>query len=152
MNNNFMLISPDLQIKLAVSEIISCNEKTLDYGLKLNPSDALSLVETRSEALKSMGRIEFKGGIINKLILEFSNSPYISQYNYVDTINELIETFYYFKNETLDEMGDDDLIFKMKDYFDHNCQGSMELLQHRELETLARCIRYGEYQEEDLYE
>ena len=31
----------------------------------------------------------------------------------------------------------------MKEYFNKNCQGSIELLQNRELETLARNIRYG---------
>lgn len=43
--------------------------------------------------------------------MKFSNSPFISQFNYVTTLNDLIETFYYFKNETLDEISDDELIF-----------------------------------------
>lgn len=152
LNENFMLIPSNLINKLSVSEIISCNDLTYPYGLKLSLKDAVSLVETRTEALKSNGRIEFKGGIINKLITEFCNSPYISQFNYAETISDLIETFYYFKNETLDELSDDELISLMKDYFDHNCQGSMELLQHRELEKIAKSIRYGgniEEEEED---
>ena len=51
--------------------------------------------------------------------------------------------FYYFKNETLDEIDDDDLIAFMKSSFDKTCQGSMDLLQTRDLEILARKIRFG---------
>lgn len=165
MDNNFMLIPTVLMNKLAITEIINCNKITCGYGLMLTNADAKTLVETRSEALSSNGRIEFKGGIINKLIIEFCDSPFLSQFNYADTLNELVETFYYFKNETLDEICDDELISLMKEYFDQNCQGSIELLQNRELETLAHNIRYGIsdytnlseddddfYDEEDYYE
>lgn len=31
----------------------------------------------------------------------------------------------------------------MKEYFDHTCHGSIELLQNRELSNLARSIRFG---------
>lgn len=152
MDNNFTLIPAVLMNKLAISEIINCNEITRRFGLVLSPADAKSLVEARSEALSSNGRIEFKGGIINKLIMEFCDSPYLSQYNYVETLSELVETFYYFKNETLDEMSDDELISLMKDYFDKNCQGSIELLQNRELEVLSRNIRYDIREYEVPYE
>jgi len=143
MDNNFMLIPTALMNNLAVVEITNCNQLTLRYGLMLSKEQAQDLIVTRSESLSSNGRIEFGGGIINKLILEFCDSPFISQYNYGDTLNELIETFYYFKNETLDEISDDDLILLMKEYFDKNCKGSIELLQNRELEALAHNIRYG---------
>jgi len=143
MNNYFSLISNAIINKLAITEIINCNEITYQYGLVLSQEEALDLVETRAIALSSNGRIEFAGGIINKLIIEFCDSPYLSQFNYSETLNELVETFYYFKNETLDEIGDDELISLMKTYFDQNCQGSIELLQNRELENYARNIRYG---------
>ena len=70
-------------------------------------------------------------------------APYISQDNYATTVSELIETFYYFKNETLDEVSDEDLIDLMEELFDGRCQGSMELLQGREMERIAHNIRYG---------
>lgn len=137
------LISIVMMKKLAITEIIDCNKITIRYGLTLSPAEAQELVETRSEALSSNGRIELAGGTINKLILKFCDSPFLYQFNYAETLNDLIETFYYFKNETLDEIGDDELISVMKKYFDHNCQGSIELLQNRELAILARNIRYG---------
>jgi hypothetical protein len=143
MDNNFMLIPTAIMNKLSIKEIINCNEITSRYGLILSQTEAQELVKTRSEALNISGRIEFSGGIINKLIIEFCDSPFLSQFNYSSTLNELIETFYYYKNETLDEISDDKLISLMKKYFDQNCQGSIELLQNRELDTLAHNIRFG---------
>jgi len=143
MADNTFLFPAIIMNKPVVSEIIDCNKITLRYGLALSAKEAVELVETRAAALRSNGRIEFGAGIINKLILKFCDSPFLSKHNYAEILNDLIETFYYFKNETLDEVGDDELLSLMKKYFDQNCQGSIELLQHRELELLARNIRYG---------
>lgn len=152
MDKDFMLFPTVMMNKLSIREIINCNEITSRYGLILSQAGAQELIETRAEALSSNGRIEFAGGIINKLIIKFCDSPFLSQFNYATTLNELIETFYYFKNETLDEISDDELISLMKKYFDQNCQGSIELLQNRELEALARNIRYGISDYSDLCE
>lgn len=152
MAKNFMMVPIVTVNNLAITEIIKCNEITLRYGLALSPNEARELVATRTEALSSNGRIEFAGGIINKLIMKFCDSSFLTRYNYASTLNDLIEIFYYFKNETLDELGDDELISLMKKYFDHNCQGSVELLQNRELEALARNIRYGIQDYADLSE
>ena len=143
MADNTFLFPAIIMNKAAISTIINCNVITLRYGLALSSEDAVELVETRAAALRSNGRIEFGAGIINKLILKFCDSPFLSKHNYAEILNDLLETFYYFKNETLDEVGDDELLSLMKKYFDQNCQGSIELLQHRELELLARNIRYG---------
>jgi hypothetical protein len=136
-------ISSSLTQKQAVAEIEKCNEYTINYGLTLTHLDAVELVETRDLALKGTGRIEFGGGVIEKIIKEFCISPYISKHNYAETLHELTEIFYFYKNETLDLMSDDDLIKFMKDSFDGLCQGSLELLAGRELFNMARNLRYG---------
>ncbi len=137
------LFSGALLQKQAVSEIMKCNDMTVKFGLILTEAQALELVETRSYALKQNGRIEFGGGVIDKIISEFCDSPYISINNYNETVHELLEIFYYYKNETIDLMSDDDLIKYMKNAFDGICQGSIELLSGRELYKLARNMRYG---------
>lgn len=143
MSFELMLFDNFLIEKQAVSEVLQCNKITADYSLVLSEEQALELVETRSYSLKNVGRIEFGSGIIEKVILTFANSPYISQYRYAEIINELVEIFYYFKNETLDLMSDDDLIGYMKKYFDGVCQGSLDQLKYRELERMAKNVRLG---------
>ena len=80
---------------------------------------------------------------IDKIIKGFCDSPYISMHNYAETLHELIEMFYYYKNETLDLSSDDELIYSMKQGFDGVCQGSLELLSGLELSKMAQKLRYG---------
>lgn len=129
--------------KQAAAEIIKCNDFTGEYGLALTRAQAVELVETRSTALRNNGRIEFGGGVIDKIIRAFCDSPYISMHNYPETMHDLVEMFYYYKNETLDLISDDSLISFMKSSFDGVCQGSLELLSGRELDRLAKNIRFG---------
>jgi hypothetical protein len=129
--------------KQAVGEVLKCNEYSERFGLVLTQAQAIELVETRSTSLRDNGRIEFGGGVIDKIIKEFCDSPYIYMQNYAQTLHELIETFYYFKNETLDLISDDDLIKFMKSAFDGVCQGSIDLLSGRELYRLAKNLRFG---------
>lgn len=126
-----------------LNEILKCNEVTKEYGLKLNENDIKEIVKTRNIALERSGRIEFNGQIINKIIESFCDSPYISQYNYSETINELVEIFYNYKNETLDYIADDELIEIMKEFFDDYCQGSLELLEGKVLYKISDNIRNG---------
>lgn len=129
----------------AISKIISTNQQSQKHGLVLTEKDALQIINARNEALKTTGRIELGLGVINKIIRMFCRSPYINQVNYADMICELVEAFYCMKNETREQIGDDDLIYIMRDYFDNRCFGSIELLTGRELEKLVDEIRFGRY-------
>lgn len=139
------LIGSDLLIAQSVTEIMACNEETLPYQLQLSKEDAILLMDTRKEALKETNRIEIGGGVIKKILHAFKDSPYLTQGNYAETISELIDTFYYYKNETLETISDEDLIDLMKELFDHRCHGAVELLQGREMDRIAHNIRFGEW-------
>lgn len=137
------LFSGELVKQQTVNEILKCNALTMKFGLALTEGQALALVETRYIALKENGRIEVGSDVIDKIIKEFCDSRYISVYNYEEILHELLKTFYYYKNETLDMISDDDLIRYMKKKFDGVCNGSIELLSDRELYKLAQKLRYG---------
>ena len=143
MSFNLTLFDNKLLEVQAVSDIMLCNQTTQQYALSLTEKQAMELVETRTTSLKHSGRIEFGSGIIGKLIAVFCDSPHLSQSNYERDLHELIEIFYYFKNETLDLMSDDDLLATMKKYFDGVCGGDLDLLKSRELERIARNVRLG---------
>ena len=143
MKKNINLFESNLLEKQTFNDIFKCNELTIEYGLMLHEEDVKEIIKTRNVALEKSGRIEFNGQIINKIIITFCDSPYISQYNYSDTINELVEIFYNYKNETLDYISDDELIEIMKEYFDNYCQGSLELLEGKVLYKIANNIRNG---------
>lgn len=84
------------------------------------------------------------------------DSPYIYQDNYLDSLERLQEIFYLYKNESLDEITDDELLDYMKYKFDGICQGSLDYLEDTCLERFARNIRgetrkfFGKYEEDDV--
>jgi hypothetical protein len=80
-------------------------------------------------------------GIIGKLIKAFCDSPYMNKQNYSETLERLLEIFYYYKNETDEKLSDNELIDYMKTFFNGSCEGSLELLESRELDSLARALR-----------
>ena len=114
--------------QIEITNIEKCNKITSRYGLVLSNKQILGLLEKRKETLKATGRVEFRGGVIEKIIKEFCDSPYINKENYESTLYELIDIFYEYKNETMDLTTDDELIDFMKKSFDGICKGDIEYL------------------------
>ncbi len=142
----------DIQKAQTMTELRECNDFTVNYGLYLSDHQIKELTERRFEALRNTGRIEFGKGILKRLIAEFCDSPYITQENYEETILDLQDCFYYFKNESMDRIPDGELISIMKNHFDGYCQGSMEYLSGTSLEELCRNTRYScETDDEELF-
>lgn len=111
-----------------IENIKKCNEYTSKYGLVLSDNQIENILERRKETLKETGRVELREGIIDKLIKEFCDSPYMNQENFANNLYELIEIFYEYKNETMDLITDDELIKFMKNSFDGIAQGDLEYL------------------------
>lgn len=144
MTSNFLLQQTEKAVeKIAVSKLLSLNAVTENFGLLLTESDAIEIIQTQKNSLKKNYRFEFGTDTVSKLIFTFSDSPYLTQSHYAETLHDLIELFYYFKSETSEALDDDTLIALMKDYYDHVCEGSMELLEMKDLETMARNLREG---------
>lgn len=141
-NSDFSLalIGGELLQKKQVDAILRCNETTYSCGLTLTHKQAVELANTCTETLKKTGRIEFRGGITDKLIMSFYDSPYLSNDTFEDTLCELIDLFYSFKNEMYDRISDDTLISYMKQSFNGECHGSIELLSSDALPELAEKI------------
>lgn len=132
-----------LQLRAAAHELESCNRVIERYGLSLSRQDIQALVVGRLEALEVSDRVEFGGGVSKELVLAFASSPYLSQATFVQTLLELQELFYEFKNESLEQIPDDDLIGKMRALFDDPAQGDLEYLAEALFEGLARHVRDG---------
>ena len=143
MDNNFYLSVISNKKKEEIAKIIKSNEYTSKYGLTLTGEQINNIVERRFETLKDTQRIEFGEWIIDRIIKEFCDSPYISNQNYAETIYELIDIFYYYKNETQDLVTDDELLKFMKENFDGIAQGSLEYLAGTVLDRMAENVLSG---------
>ncbi|MBP3463392.1 MAG: hypothetical protein J6K45_02800, partial [Clostridia bacterium] len=85
MGNSYLeMINP--KEKNEIADIKKCNEYISQYGLILSDNQIKSILEKRREILKETGRIELRKGILDKLIKEFCDSPYMNQENFVQNL------------------------------------------------------------------
>ena len=122
-------------------ELLKTNEYTCNFGLSLTKQDVAELMNRRKECLMEQQRVEFGKGVLEKLVYSFCDLDYIYQENYAETLARLQDIFYLYKNESMDELTDDELIDVMREAFDGECQGSLEYLEETCLEKFAREIR-----------
>jgi len=126
-----------------LEKVLQSNSYTKQFGVQLSTQEVLELLQDRKYSLAEQERVEFGEGVLQKIIFTFCDSPYIYQDNYVDMIAQLQDIFYLYKNESMDELTDDELLAYMKEKFENECQGSAEHLEDTCLEGFARMIRAG---------
>ena len=119
-----------------INQIMKCNKVSIQYGLTLTLQDIEGLLETKQKILQDVGRIEFDSTILQQMVYEFCDSLFIHKYNYVETMTQLLEIFYYYRDATEDYLSDEEIIRYMKMAFDGCCQGSLYYLSEEQLNTL----------------
>lgn len=127
--------------KNQIVKVLEINDRIHQFGLKLSEEEAGLLVQRKAEVLKEQQRIEFGEGILPRLILAFCDSPHVCQDNFAETLERLQEIFYLYKNESMDELSDDELLEYMRDCFNGECEGSLEYLEDTVLEAFVRDVR-----------
>ena len=143
MDNIFELMIVAQQ-KQEMGKILEYNSKSERFGLSLSEEAARMLLISRKSILTEHQRVEFREGVLPKLIEAFCDSQYINQDNYVDILTELQDMFYLYKNESLDELTDDELITFMRKQFESVCFGDLEYLRDTCMERFARATRSGD--------
>ncbi|OLR60013.1 hypothetical protein BHF70_10535 [Anaerostipes sp. 494a] len=138
MEDNFMIA---FESKKQLEVLQKTNEYTRQFGLQLTDAEISELIVERQECLIKQQRVEFGKGILENLIFAFCDFDFIFQENYAETVAALQEIFYLYKNESMDELTDDELLSYMREAFDGECQGSLEYLESTCMERFARDIR-----------
>ncbi len=118
-----------LMLQRQADALMKTNEIAGEYGLILTEDDVKAILQTRCESLRDSARVEFGEGIAARLVLAFADSPYLTQQNYADTIASLLVLFDTFKNELRDAYNDRELLTFMRNAFDGECAGSLEILE-----------------------
>lgn len=127
--------------QLHLDEVLATNQESQKYGLVFSPAEAEELINGRNHAISNYGRVELGIEAVQKIIAAFCRSAYINQDEYADTIGELLDIFYEMKNDTEDQIGDEELIALMLEYYNGSCRGSLDLLRNRELALFANKFR-----------
>lgn len=144
-----------LQDVAAQEDLAVCNQATLPYGLRLTEAQMRGLSERRGDALRATGRVEFGRGVLRDLVLGFCDSPFLMQDSYEETIAGLQDVFYRRKedSEAQEALADDDLIEALREAFDHEAAGSLEVLATVPIAALrahAARAQAGDYDEKTL--
>ncbi len=143
MDQNMFEIMIAQQQKQELARVLECNKKTEQFGLVLSEDEANNLMLSRKASLVNSQRVEFGEGILPKIIYYFCDSQYINQDTYADTLDQLQEIFYQYKNETKDEITDDELLDFMRKQFEEVCFGDLDYLSNTCLERFSRAVRSG---------
>jgi len=126
-----------------LAQLQSINERSARFGLRLSEGAMLELSQRREQALVDHGRVELGGSVLPALIDGFCDSPYLLQEEYAATLLELLDAFYYFKNECGEQLTDDELIAAMRERYDAY-DGSVDAVIGTSLEALCRARRLGQ--------
>ena len=138
--------SPNALIeKKLAADLLEVNSTTQKYGLILTEQIAKEIIEARQYALKANDRVDFSSDTLTRLVKAFSQSYYITQETFSEIIGEIIDLFYFLKNEIKDEISDDDMISEMLIVFNDYCAGVMELMQNKGVEMIIRKYRFKEW-------
>jgi len=105
-------------IIVAKNELLKINDKSSAYGLILTPEDVEEIIKSRGYSLKNYGRIDLNMDVTKKLINRIYTSQYTDKDDYVEIINDLQDIFYYLKNETLDEISDNEIIDIIVEFYE----------------------------------
>lgn len=119
------------------NELIAMNKQTEKYGIVLSGKDCREIAECRSELLIENERIEVGAGAIRRIIEEFCESGYVSQQNFKDTVEGLLECFYAIKTETEDNLDDETVLKFLKDIFENDAGGDVS--------NIYMCPAYDEF-------
>ena len=60
-----------------LKNILALNEMTSKRNLYLQEKDIVQIIRTKNISLKELGRVEVKNNILERIIYEFYDSPYI---------------------------------------------------------------------------
>lgn len=127
---NNMLIGE--QNKYVAGELMELNKTTEEYGIVLSGKDCAEIAEFRTAALAENERIEIGIGAVKRIIEEFCESGYVSQKNFKETVEGLLECFYTIKSETDDKVSDDEAMEFLKYLFETEAGGDINKLYDSE--------------------
>ena len=134
----------DSEKRYVAKELMLLSDKTAEYGITLSEKDCTEIAECRYESLKENERIEVGLGATQKIIECFCESGYVSQHNFKETVEGLLECFYMIKTETADRVDDEEVLEFLKYLFEEDVGGDVsKIYDSVALEEYIRRNREG---------
>ncbi|MCI9977178.1 hypothetical protein JY742_13690 [Clostridioides difficile] len=123
------------------NELLETNEESKAYGLALSESDVKDIITSRNYTLKGYGRIELDIKTTKQLIENIYKSQFTNINDYLETINDMQEIFYYLKNETDDKICDNEIIELLDELYE-KFSGNLDNVRG-EADEFAKKFKFG---------
>lgn len=123
------------------NELLETNEESKEYGLTLSESDVKDIITSRNYTLKGYGRIELDIKTTKQLIENIYKSQFTNINDYLETINDMQEIFYYLKNETDDKICDDEIIELLDELYE-KFSGNLDNVRGK-ADEFAKKFKFG---------
>ncbi|WP_227450421.1 DUF6323 family protein [Clostridioides sp. ES-S-0108-01] len=124
------------------NELLETNIESRYYGLTLSESDVKDIITSRNDTLKGYGRIELDIKVTKQLIENIYTSQFTNMDDYLETINDMQEIFYYLKNETDDKICDDEIIERLYELYE-KFAGNIDNVKG-EVDEFVKNFKFGE--------
>ena len=128
-------------INIQKNEILNLNERSQEYGLILTKDDVENIVKSRNHTLNSYGRIDLNMDVTKEIMEILYKSQFTDKDDYVEMINDLVEIFYFLKNETLDEISDKEIIEIIGEFYEET-RGRIDNIQDK-AEKFSKDYKYN---------
>lgn len=117
-----------------------------EQGIHLTAEQALAIAQTEHECLAENRRVSFGDNTSLSLIREFADSPFLVEEENADTLIELTETFYTLREDFPASIGDTEIIQSLKNAFNGEASGEVQLAATMTSELLAAQLNHREYE------
>ena len=135
--NEWMMQTNEQQ---CLNELLAQPEE--EAALTLTGAQALQLLETRREALRREGLVEWGEGILPQLAKRFEQSAYLDRQTYAESLERLAALFYHCRAQAGEWVTDEQILELLSTRFEGICGGDFERLE--ELPQARRAWRFGE--------
>lgn len=107
-------------------------------GLSLTPDQIRDIAETENACLAEHGRISFGKSAAEQIVLEFSESPFITGGDSAKTFIELTEAFFEVREDLPARFTDAEIIEALKEAFDGDAAGDAALAAALARDSLSK--------------
>lgn len=107
-------------------------------ALVLTRAQALQLLETRREALRREGLVEWGEGILPQLAKQFAHSAYLDRQTYAESLERLAALFYHCRAQAGERVTDECILEFLSTRFEGVCGGDFERLEELAQERFCR--------------
>ncbi len=136
---------------MKLNDLLLIDEQHLveKYQNYLSKKELRELLAANQQYLNDYGRMEINQHSFDRILEEFCELPDFSK----DDLEELLELFYYLRNDLSENISDEQILDLMKRTYVDKCFGSMEILRAEMFELLDRTffsMEKGDYSDDEF--